>query len=188
MRGQPQRHYSLDDYFAIEADSPLKHEYFQGEVFAMAGASIEHNEIAANVLVDLRTKRRGTNCRAYGSDLRIHTPSGLFTYPDGLVVCGKVETLADRPDSAVNPIILVEVLSTATRDYDRGEKFDLYKTIPTFKEYLLIEQSHPAVEHHQRGARGAWRARTHKRLDAVVSLSSVGVELSLREIYREVFA
>jgi Uma2 family endonuclease len=187
MRGHPQRHYSLDDYFAIETDSPIKHEYYQGEVFAMAGASLEHNEIAANVMAELRTKLRGTTCRAYGSDLRVHTSSGLFTYPDALVICGKAELVEHRPDTVINPTILVEVLADATRDYDRGEKLTLYKTIPALKECLLIEQSHVLVEHHQRGPRSAWRARSYKRLDAAIALSSVGLKLPLREIYREVF-
>jgi Uma2 family endonuclease len=187
MRGQPQRHYSLDDYFAIEADSPLKHEYYRGEVFAMAGASIAHNHIAANVLILTRTGLRGSTCSAFGSDLRVGTPGGLYTYPDGLIVCGPIAVVEDRPDTATNPVVLVEVLSDATRDYDRGEKFALYKTIPTFKEYLLIEQAQVLVEHRQRGQRGAWRSKAYKRLDAAIPLSSVGLKLPLREIYREVF-
>jgi Uma2 family endonuclease len=187
MRGQPQRHYSLDDYFAIEADSPLKHEYYRGEVFAMAGASIAHNHVAANVLILTRTGLRGSGCSAFGSDLRVCTPSGLYTYPDGVIICDDVSLVESRPDTARNPVVLVEVVSDATRDYDRGEKFALYKTIPTFKEYLLIEQAQILVEHHQRGQRGAWRSRNYKRLDTAVGLSSVPLKLPLREIYREVF-
>jgi Uma2 family endonuclease len=187
MRGQPQRHYTVDDYFGIEADSPIKHEYYDGEIFAMAGASLEHNEIAANVLVTLRTALRGSECRAYGSDLRLMTPAGLFTYPDVMVICGRAERVPRRPDTVVNPVVLVEVLSDATRDYDRGEKLALYKTITTFKEYLLIEQAGVLVEHHQRGQRGAWRSRSYRRLDAAVPLSSVPLSLPLGEIYREVF-
>jgi Uma2 family endonuclease len=187
MRGQPQRHYSLDDYFAIETDSPIKHEYYRGEVFAMAGASVAHNHITANLLALLRNGLRGGACNAFGSDLRVCTPSGLYTYPDVVVICGPVALVEERPDTAVNPTVLVEVLSDATCDYDRGEKFTLYKTIPTFKEYVLIEQSQVLVEHHQRGQRGAWRSRTHKRLDAGLRLSSVHLELALNEIYREVF-
>ena len=187
MRGQPQRHYSLNDYFAIETDSPIKHEYYRGEVFAMAGASVAHNHIAANVLTLLRTGLRGGTCNAFGSDLRVCTPSGLYTYPDVMVICGAVALVEDRPDTAINPTVLVEVLSDATRDYDRGEKFTLYRTIPTFKEYLLIEQSQVLVEHHRRGQRGAWRSRTYKRLYAGIPLASVGLDLALSEIYREVF-
>jgi Uma2 family endonuclease len=187
MREQPQRHYSIDEYFATEADSSIKHEYYKGEIFAMAGASLEHNEIAANVLVLLRTALRDSECRAYGSDLRLRTPSGLFTYPDVMVICGRAERVPRRPDTVVNPVVLVEVLSDATRDYDRGDKFALYKTIATFREYLLIDQAEVLVEHHQRGQRATWRSHSYRQLNAVIKLSAVACALPLREVYRQVF-
>ena len=185
-RRQPQRHYSLDEYFAVETDSLVKHEYYGGEIFAMAGASLAHNHVSANVLALLRLGLRGSGCNAFGRDLRIHTPSGLYTYPDVSVICGPVELLSGRPDTATNPVLLVEVLSTATRDYDAGEKFGLYKACTTFREYLLIEPERVSAEQWQLKRGGRWVPKTHHRLDAAVKLSSVPAELPLAEVYREV--
>jgi Uma2 family endonuclease len=185
-RSQPQRHYSLDEYFAVETDSLVKHEYYGGEIFAMAGASVAHNHVSANVLALLRLGLRGSGCYAFGSDLRIHTPSGLYTYPDVSVICGRVELLTGRPDTATNPVLLVEVLSAATRDYDAGEKFGLYKATPTFREYLLIEPERVRAEQWQLKRGGRWALKTHQRLKAAVKLSSVPAVLPLAEVYREV--
>ncbi len=155
MQRAPERHYSVDDYFAVEAGSPIKHEYCNGEIFAIAGASVAHNDISANVLTVLRTVLRGASCRAFGSDLRLRTPAGLYTYPDAMVICGHIELTPDRPDTVTNPALLVEVLSDATHDYDRGEKFTLYKSIPSLREHLLIEQDEVAVDHFRRECPGS---------------------------------
>jgi Uma2 family endonuclease len=182
-----QRHYSEDDYFAVEASSGIKHEFYRGEIFAMAGASLAHNHLSANVLTLLPGFVRPKGCSAFGSDLRVKTPDGLFTYPDVMVVCGPVSLTRDRPDTVTNPCIIVEVLSEATRDYDRGEKFTLYQAIPTFQEYLLIEQDRVWIEHWQRQPTGDWTMQTYEALDAIISLPILGVILALREIYLQVF-
>lgn len=179
----PQRRYTPDDYFLIELGSSLKHEYLRGEIFAMAGATVAHNEIQANVLTMLRTRLRGQQCRAYGSDFRITTPAGFLTYPDLAVVCGPIALLPDRPDTATNPQVLVEILSDATREYDRGQKFTLYKTIPTLREYVLIEQTRRDIEHWRRGRDGAWTARRTVAPDATLRLNSLRISLPLVEIY-----
>jgi Uma2 family endonuclease len=141
-RGTPaaRRHYALDDYFMVEQESVTKHEFLGGEITAMAGASLAHNHITSNIHARLRTALRGSGCSAFTSDLRVATPGGLYTYPDVSVICGPVALVAGRPDTATNPTLLVEVLSEATRDYDRGEKFALYKAIPSLTEYVLVEQ------------------------------------------------
>ena len=185
MRGRPQRHYSIDDYFAVGESSATKHEYCRGEIFAMAGASLAHNRITANVLATLHGPLIVRDCSAFASDFRVATPGGLYTYPDVTVVCGPVEIVPDRPDTVTNPVVLVEVLSEATGDYDRGEKFTFYKGIATLREYLLIEQERVLVEHWQLRAR-TWRSRTLRRIDAVATLASVGAVLPVREIYRAV--
>lgn len=184
---RPQRRYTKDDYFTIEEMSEIRHEYFQGEIFAMAGASAAHNEISANVLARLRLAMRRHGCRAYGSDLRIQTPSGLYTYPDVSVVCGTLLFVADRDDTVTNPTLLVEVSSEATREYDRGDKFALYKSIPTLREYLLIEQASVRVEQWAKGERGRWLASTHSQLGSRMQLTSLPLALKLSEIYRDVF-
>jgi len=183
-----QRHYSEDDYFAVEASSGIKHEFYRGEIFVMAEASLAHNHLSANVLISLRGSVRPKSCSAFGSDLRVKTPDGLFTYPDVMVVCGPISLTRDRPDTVTNPCVIVEVLSDAPRDYDRGEKFTLYQAIPTFQEYLLIEQDRVWIEHWQRQPMGDWTMQTYGALDAIISLPVLGVTLPLREVYLQVFS
>lgn len=182
---QPQRRYSLPDYFAIEMMSPVRHEFYCGEIFAMASASVEHNMITVNVLTTLQVALRRTRCNVFGSDLRIATPGGLYTYPDVSVICGKVVLVTGAPDTATNPVVLIEVLSDATRDYDRGEKFELYKTIPTLRECVLIDQQHIVVDHFRR-RRDSWIESSAAALSSKVSLRSLKVDLSVREVYRGV--
>lgn len=186
MQKQSQRQYSLDEYFAVEETSGIHHEYFQGEIFAMAGSSVKHNHITANVITILRMALRQSECSAFGSDLRVRTPRELFTYPDVMVVCGQIQLTHGRPDTVTNPRVLIEVLSNATRDYDRGEKFELYKEISSLREYLLIKQDAVRVEHyHLSGA--TWVPQQFDTLESVVRLDSVLADLSLAEIYRQVF-
>jgi Uma2 family endonuclease len=174
MARRPQHHYSEDEYFAVEATSSIRHEYYDGEIFAMAGASVRHNHISANVIATLRAHLRMSDYSAFGSDLRLRTPGGLYTYPDVMVICGKIELSKDRPDTVTNPSVLVEVLSDATEEYDRGDKFALYKTIPTFREYLLDEN-------------GAWPEKTYSKLTEKVNLSTLNLLLSVAEVYERVF-
>mgnify|MGYP002787597419 FL=1 len=186
MSVQPQRHYSLDDYFAVEESSPLKHEFLRGEIFAMAGASIEHLHITGNILRLLRSGLRGSGCNAFGTDLRVATPAGLYTYPDIAVICGPVALQPGRPATAINPVVLIEVLSEATRDYDRGEKFDLYKSIPTLGEYVLIEQREVRVERFFLND-GVWSHAPLTDLHDELELTAASLVLPLAEIYEQVF-
>lgn len=185
---QPQRHYTLDDYFAVEEMSVVKHEYFEGEIFAMAGASLEHNRIVSNVLTILLPALRDTGCVAYGSDLRIATQAGLFTYPDVSVISGKPLLVTGRPDTAQNPALIVEVLSDATRDYDRGKKLDAYRQIFSLREVLLVDQAEVMVDVWRRRDETSWTSFTAADVDATLALAAVPIELPLREIYREVLA
>jgi Uma2 family endonuclease len=184
---QPQRHYTLDDYFAVEETSIVKHEYFNGEIFAMAGAALDHNHIAANVLMLLRSALRDKGCSAFGSDLRVATHGGLYTYPDVSVICGKPLLVTGRPDTATNPALLVEVLSDATRDYDRGDKLAAYRVIPSLREVLLIDQATVAVERWRRRDEVSWTSEATTALADTLTLAAVPVALPLREVYREVF-
>lgn len=187
MSRDSQRHYSLDDYFMVEEMSELKHEYWNGEIFAMAGASLAHNEIAANVLSGFRMRLLDTDCGAYGSDLRVQTPSGLYTYPDISVICGRVLLLPDRSDTATNPLILVEVLSEATEEYDRGEKFMLYKSIPTLRHYLLIAQTEILVDHFERVEQDEWQCHSLRDRGEIIQIPEPPLGISLSDIYRRVF-
>ena len=187
VKRESQRRYSLDEYFSVEETSHIKNEYYDGQIFAMAGASIQHNRITANVLSFVRPQLRNRGCEAFGSDLRIQTPGGLFTYPDLSVICGEPLLIQGRPDTLTNPIALVEVLSDATREYDRGQKFTLYKEIPTLREYVLIEQDEPLVETFRFTSERVWEPRSHTNLDADVLLESVNLTIPFREIYQRVF-
>jgi Uma2 family endonuclease len=191
MQRHAERHYTIEDYFAIEEGSEIKHEYFDGEVFAMAGASLRHNLITGNVFASLRTRIAGSSCRAFGSDLRLRTPGGLLTYPGVSVICGRVElSRVDRLDTVLNPIVIVEVLSESTRDYDRGQKSRLYREIPTLLDYVLVEQSRVYVEHlslksaaADRATDDSWTRRIYEDMGQVASIASLSVDLPLGEIY-----
>jgi Uma2 family endonuclease len=185
---QPQRHYTLDDYFAVEETSAIKHEYRDGKIFAMAGASLAHDDITANILALLRSALRDTGCRAFGSDLRVATVGGLYTYPDVSVICGKPLLVSSRPDTATNPVIVIEVLSDATRDYDRGDKLAAYRTIASLREVLLIDQAAVIVERWRRRDDTSWSHDRYGSLDDIIALAAVPVALPLREAYREVFS
>ena len=186
MPSQPQRCYSIGDYFSLEEGSTVRHEFFNGEIFAMAGGTVAHNQIAGNVLGDLRSGLKGKPCRALGSDMRLLTPGGLLTYPDVMVICGPVELAHGREDVVSNPVLLVEVLSDATRAYDLGEKFELYKAIATLREYLVIEQRTISVRAFRRAA-SSWELAPFDRLEDTVSLSSIDVPLRLVDVYEKVF-
>jgi Uma2 family endonuclease len=141
------KHWSIDEYLEQEKSSDEKHEYFQGEVFAMAGATVQHNIIASTLLTELGSKLKGKGCQPFGSDLRIHIPANtLFTYPDVSVFFGEVKTLNDDGWNALNPLVIIEILSRSTKTYDRGDKFKFYRDIITLREYVLVDSESILVE------------------------------------------
>jgi Uma2 family endonuclease len=185
---QAQRHYTIDEYFAVEAMSPVRNEYFDGEILAMAGGSANHNRISRNVLLAIEPKLREGGCESLGSDTRILTASGLYTYPDAVVICGPIILSGEPLETITNPTVLVEVLSPSTRAYDRGRKFELYRSIPTFRDYLLVEQNAVDVEHRWRTG-DEWSSDRKTSLEDVIRLESIDVELRIADLYaRVVFA
>lgn len=180
-------HRTPQEYLAWEQDQPTKHEYRNGEIVAMAGASSNHNQIVANVLGELRAALRETPCRVFASDMRLKIPAlGLYTYPDASVVCDRPLYEDDKSVTLVNPTVIVEVLSDSTESYDRGKKFRHYRSIPSFRDYLLIAQDDVWVEHHIRAADGGWVL--HDTLPGgTLTLSSCGVKLRVDELYLKVF-
>jgi Uma2 family endonuclease len=187
------RHYSLEDYFAVEEASPIKHEYYDGEIYAMTGASLRHNRIARNLLTILSSRFGSTDCEAFGSDLRVRTPSGLLTYPDVTVVCGGIElSNVDRLDTLLNPTVIVEVPSESTRDYDTGEKCRLYCEIPALLEYITVDQAKMRVELISAPGSGSsrlpadWERNCYTNAAENIKLKSLGIELSMNEIYSRV--
>jgi Uma2 family endonuclease len=179
--------FTADEYLAMERVADYKSEFYGGEIFAFAGATFDHNIIALNCAAELRQLLIAKSCRIGNSDTRLHIPrSGLFTYPDVMVICGKVQFYDRRKDIVLNPLLLVEVLSESTRDYDRSGKFAFYKQIPDLQEYVLIESERPRVECYRRTAGGLWVFEAFDGLDAVVRFESVACEIPCRALYLQV--
>jgi Uma2 family endonuclease len=186
MSVQPKTRYTVQEYLELEASTREKHEFLRGEIFAMGGASEAHNLIVANVLAEMRQHVRGRPCRVYPSDMRVKvSPSGLYTYPDVVVVCGQPQ--CEQPgETLVNPTLLVEVLSDSSEAYDRGKKSEQYRTLATLTDYLLIAQDRVLVEHYSRQPGERWLLQAANRLEDSIPIASLGCELSLSEVYYNV--
>jgi len=181
---QPKPHLSPQEYLAGERQASSKSEYLNGDVFAMAGASARHVLIATNVVRELGTQLKGKDCRVYSADLRVKvSATGLYTYPDVAVVCGHLLFDDEQQDTLLNPTLLAEVLSESTKDYDRGGKFEHYRTLGSLQEYVLIAQDRPHVEHYLRQPDGRWLLEETNRLNDSVTLPSISCTLALAEIY-----
>jgi Uma2 family endonuclease len=179
----------FDEYLALEETSPVKHEFLDGHVWAMAGGSPDHGAVAANVIALLSSQLRERPCRVFTSDVRIRVKAtGLATYPDVSVVCGKQETDPDdaKGNTVTNPCLLVEVLSPSTEDYDRGEKLAHYKQIPSLQELVLVAHEEDRIELWRREA-DRWRLDVF-RGEAAVPILSLSCQLPLRDVYRNPLA
>ena len=182
---EPTGHVSPEDYLRLEREAEFKHEYFQGEIRAMAGAGYAHNLICANLTGMLYSQLRGKNCSVVGSDQRLQIMSGsAFAYPDLTVVCGKPEFNEEKkPDTLLNPTLLVEVLSPTTSQYDRSEKFMLYRQMPSLRQYLTLDAQATHAELHTLDDLGRWVLTETRALSAVLDLSSIGCQVPLAEVY-----
>lgn len=179
--------FTFDEYLMLEADSGAKHEYFAGQVWAMAGGTPEHAAVSMNVGTLLTNALRGKPCRVYSSDLRIRIhATSLGTYPDVTVVCGPVALDPEDPKNHTvsNPCVIVEVLSPSTEDYDRGEKLGHYKQIPSLTEVVLIAHDRQEVEIVRREPDGSW-SRAIVRAGEIAQLTSIDCDLPVEEIYRD---
>lgn len=174
---------SIEEYLAFERGSQEKHEYYKGEVFAMSGAGPRHNIIFSNLFISIGNLLKGKSCFPYGSDMRLHIPENtLFTYPNISIYCGELnDDLED--DNAINPTVLIEILSPSTRDYDRGGKFKLYREIPTLKEYVLVDTESILVEVFRVNKSGHWELEEYKMVDDVLQLNSLSLSVALKDIY-----
>lgn len=175
-----------EDYLALEEKSPDKHEYWHGETYMMAGTSRDHNVILGNIYMVLRQKLAARPCSVYQSDIRLRAQTEeVYTYPDVMVICGKIEIDPRQQDTVMNPALIVEVWSDSTRDYDRGEKFKMYRKIPSLREYVMIDQTQPYIEYNRREGH-FWVLQTLEGLEAVLELHALECEIPLTEIYRQV--
>ena len=185
---QPEKGYLTPEaYFRMERSAEHKHEYFNGEIFAMTGASFNHNLIAVNITSSLHGALRNTPCYVLASDMKIEVDKARhYVYPDVSIVCDRVEFSGERADVVVNPVALFEILSTATKDYDRGSKFMAYRNVISLKDYILVDQYSFHVEHFQKNENGQWVLDEYKSQSDAFIIKSIDVELSLRNIYDRV--
>lgn len=180
------KYYSPEEYLALEETADYKSEYYRGEIFALAGTSVNHNQIIINTVSKL-SNNLSDKCRTFTTDVRLWIDEkDLFTYPDIMIVCGKIEFYPERDDTITNPIVIIEVLSESTKNYDRGEKFVFYRSIPSFQEYVLIDQARVHVEHFYISEQGKWTLTEYDDLDAVLKLTKIDFQISLRDIYQRV--
>ncbi len=176
---------TVEEYLTWERMQTIRHEFFAGEVFSQAGGTRRHSLIGANILRSIGNFLEDHECEAHGSDMRVHVEAtGYFAYPDVSVVCPPVQGETD--DVITNPVLIVEVLSPSTADFDRGTKFNHYRQIPSLQEYIVLWQGEARVEHHSRTSDGLWLLRDINGLDQLLQLASIGHLLPLRTVYKKV--
>jgi Uma2 family endonuclease len=182
--------FSLEEYFALEQASDRRWEYRDGEIVCMSGASVGHSAIVINASTNLQLRLPGSGCRTFGGDLALYVPAGQpYRYPDVSVICGEpVVRIVGGRQCAENPILIVEVLSPSSANYDLGGKFEEYKSIPTLKEYLAVAQDRPRVTLRSRKDAFNWHETTFQTLDAIIPLKSLNIELPVAALYDGVLA
>lgn len=178
---------SPQEYFEIEKRAIEKHEYFDGRMYAMAGASLEHNIIVSNLMRKISIFLDGKSCDLYGSDLRVTTPSfDSFMYPDFSIVCEDLKVKEDGFDSVINPSVIIEVMSPSTKGFDMAFKFHFYKQIPSLKEYILIDSTRYFVQVNKKQHDGSWTQSDTEDIDSSFSNGTIGMGLPLKDVYRKV--
>ena len=178
---------SPEEYLALEREAEYRSEYFNGEMFAMSGTSRAHSFIAGNVLTSLNNQFMERPCEAHVTDLRVKvSATGAYTYPDVVALCGEAELEDDHFDTLLNPNLIVEVLSPSTEAYDRGGKFEQYRTIESLTDFLLIAQDRVHVEHYVRQTDEEWLLRAYNQPENKIHIASLGCDLALRGVYRRV--
>ncbi|MDX1993958.1 MAG: Uma2 family endonuclease [bacterium] len=186
MAALPKQRYSPQEYLALDRASEFKHEYVNGEVFMMTGASREHNAITFNIAGALRTQLRGKPCQGYVNDMRVRIEGKRYAYPDVVVVCGTPEFEDAEVDTLLNPTVIIEVLSPSTEAYDRGTKFKKYREMPTLQEIVFVAQDAPHFEHYKRNELGEWVLADVMGLEADSHFPSINCTLHLGDVYDNV--
>ena len=187
MSAAPRQRWTVEEYLAHERASEQRHEYLNGEVTLMAGATESHNLIVTNILASLHMQLRQRPCRVYPGDMRVKVSrAGLYTYPDVSVVCEKPQYEDDQRDTLLNPVLVIEVLSHSTESYDRGRNLQYYRTLASLQEYVLVAQDTQRIERYVRQPDGMWLLDDAHEPDAVMSLESIDCTLRLHEVYEKV--
>ncbi|MCF3111014.1 Uma2 family endonuclease [Niabella sp. CC-SYL272] len=176
--------YTIPEYLEMEKASDKKHEYYEGGIFAMAGAGARHNIISSNMMGQLYMRLQGKPCRPFGSDMRIHIPENtLFTYPDISIICGDMIPSPEGEDTIIQPTVLIKILSRSTRDYDRGSKFKLYRDIRTLKEYILSDSESIGIEVFRLNATGHWELEEYKTPGETLCIKAIDTTIPIDKIY-----
>lgn len=179
---------TLAEYLSIEKETDTRYEYHNGRIFEMAGGTVEHGLISSNLMIGLgvELRNKNSNCRPINNDVKLNIKaSNIYLHPDAMVICNEIERSSEHPHAITNPTVIFEVLSDSTDGYDRGDKFFFYKRIPTLQEYILIEQDQPVIDIYTRESE-LWRISRVQGLDEVLPITSLGIEIPLRDIYRDV--
>ena len=186
LKAKKQKHYTPDEYLALEERTEFRSEFNDGEIVAMAGGSINHARIIKNIERSIDRKLKDS-CESFTSEIKVRVESyRKFYYPDVLVICGELQFFEKRNDTITNPILIVEVLSDSTEAKDRGEKMLAYRTLESLQEYVLVSQDKAIVEQYFKNADGNWLHKATIGLNSSVKFESIEVELTLEEIYKRV--
>jgi Uma2 family endonuclease len=178
---------TVEEYLYWEERAEEKHEYHDGEVIAMAGGKLNHNTVCLNITSELRQLLKGKSCRPFNSENKVWIPAlNRFFYPDAFVICGDVQLYEGRQDIIENPILIFEVLSESTEARDRGERFRQYMSLPSFKEYVLVNPDTHWIEVFYRQSPSEWQYFVYQNLTDEVRLQSIGITLSVAEVYEQV--
>ena len=176
--------FSIEEYLEMEEASMEKHEYYQGEIFAMSGVKVPHLIVHKNLMSKLYIKLSGKKCQPYGSDARIHIPENtLFTYPDISIICGEIITRDNDDFNILNPTIIIEILSKSTKNYDRGDKFKLYRDIPTLKEYILVDSESVHIEVFRLNEKNHWELEEYNSLKGELYVQTINEKILIADIY-----
>lgn len=187
MTALPKKKLTVAEYLAIEREATIKSEFYAGEMFAMAGASTVHNRVKENLIVELGIRMREGPCQSYSSDQRVLIDrTGLYTYPDIVIVCGEAAFADGELDTITNPRIVIEVLSDSTESYDRGAKFRHYQRIPTLQSYVLVAQNEARIEQFVRQADDLWTLQIFGDPTGTFTLATVGAAVPMADVYRNV--
>lgn len=184
MQSQRKPYFTPEEYLAGERDAAFKSEYYRGEIFAMAGASDDHNQIASNIIFAVRSRVAADKCRVVSGDMRVHIAAhNFYTYPDIVITCGERKFLDDKSDTLTNPLVLMEILSKSTEQYDRGQKFEFYRSIESLQEYVIVAQDRMSTELFRRHQDGFWAMYDAKDF---LEIQSLGIEIPLKELYADI--
>jgi Uma2 family endonuclease len=182
-----QRTYTREEYLEFEVDSEERHEYVNGDIRLMTGGTPNHNDIAGNLYVQIKLALKGKPYRTFYTDQRLWVPNcNLYTYPDVMVVEKPLQLQTGRTDTLINPCFIAEVLSKSTQDYDHGEKFSAYRTIDSFREYLLIDQYHIHIEHYVKTAANQWLLSEYRDPNTTLSLNAFDAQIEIIALYENI--